>query len=189
MFRLTIVAVFVDVQERFCASLEFAGSVSASLRLKVKFPASQNRAGKYLKLVIEEGETDMSMSDPIADLLTRIRNAIMAKHDDLSMPSSKIKAEIAALLSQEGYIGGFKILRDNKQGILKIKLKYKNGVSAVSGLKRISKPGLRVYTGADDIPSVRNGLGAAIISTNMGILTDAEAKEAKVGGEVLCHVW
>ncbi len=131
----------------------------------------------------------MSMSDPIADLLTRIRNAVMANHDSLDVPSSKIKAEIAALLSHEGYISGFKILRDDKQGMLKIKLKYKEGVSSINGLKRVSKPGLRVYAGADEIPSVRNGLGAAILSTNMGILTDVEAREANVGGEVLCYVW
>lgn len=131
----------------------------------------------------------MSMSDPIADLLTRVRNAVMVNHENVSMPSSKIKAEIAALLSHEGYISGFKIVRDDKQGILKLKLKYKNGISAINGLKRVSKPGLRVYTGADELPSVRNGLGAAILSTNMGILTDAEAKEANVGGEVLCYVW
>ncbi|VAX17665.1 SSU ribosomal protein S8p (S15Ae) [hydrothermal vent metagenome] len=131
----------------------------------------------------------MSMSDPIADMLTRMRNAVMARHAKVSMPSSKLKAEIAALLSQEGYVRGFKIVRDDKQGILHIHLKYSGDMPALRGSKRVSKPGLRVYTGANDIPRVLNGLGAAILSTNIGILTDAEAREEKVGGEVLCYVW
>ncbi|VAX17815.1 SSU ribosomal protein S8p (S15Ae) [hydrothermal vent metagenome] len=131
----------------------------------------------------------MSLSDPIADMLTRIRNAIMAKHETVKIPSSNIKAEIAALLRQEGYIKGFKIVRDNKQGMIHILLKYKDDLSAIRGLKRISKPGLRVYAGVEEIPEVLNGMGDAILSTNKGILTDSEAREESVGGEVLCHIW
>lgn len=131
----------------------------------------------------------MSMSDPIADMLTRIRNSVMVKHDVVDMPSSKIKAEIAALLKQEGYIKGFKLIKDDKQGILRLRLKYRGAEPAVRGLKRVSKPGLRIYAGATQLPAVRSGLGSAIISTSKGILTDAEAREANVGGEVLCHVW
>jgi len=128
-------------------------------------------------------------TDPISDMLTRVRNAIMARHDNLSLPASKIKAEIAALLVSEGYLRSFKIIRDNKQGVIKIRLKYHDGVPAISGLKRISRPGLRVFTTADEIPSVLNGTGTAVLSTNKGILTDTEAREANVGGEMLCHVW
>ncbi len=128
-------------------------------------------------------------TDPISDMLTRVRNAIMARHDNLSMPASKIKSEIAALLVSEGYLKSFKIVRDNKQGVIKIKLKYHDGTPAISGLKRISRPGLRVFTTANEIPSVLSGTGTAILSTNRGILTDAEAREANVGGEILCHVW
>ena len=129
------------------------------------------------------------MSDPIADFLTRIRNAAMARHTKLDIPSSKIKAELAALMSQEWYVRGFKIVRDDKQGLLKIYLKYDGDKPAITGLKRISRPGLRVYAGVDKIPVVRNGLGSAILSTNKGIMTDAEAREAGVGGEVLCYIW
>ncbi len=131
----------------------------------------------------------MSMTDPIADMLTRIRNAVMAKHNKLVFPASKIKAEIAALLAQEGYVSSFKIIRDNKQGLIMIKLKYNDDTSAIRGLKRMSRPGLRIYVKAGEIPSVLNGTGTAVLSTNRGILTDAEAREANVGGEVLCYVW
>ena len=131
----------------------------------------------------------MSMSDPIADFLTRIRNAVLAKHTKVAIPSSKIKAEMAALLSQEGYIRGFKIIRDDKQNQLRIFLKYKGDKPAIRGLKRVSRPGLRVYTSAGEAPVVQNGLGAAILSTSKGIMTDTEAREANVGGEVLCYIW
>lgn len=131
----------------------------------------------------------MSMTDPIADMLTRIRNAIMVRHDKLVFPASKIKAEIAALLAQEGYVESFKIIRDGKQGQIRIKLRYKGDSSAIRGLKRVSKPGLRVYAKAGEIPSVLNGTGSAILSTNKGILSDTEAREANVGGEVLCYIW
>lgn len=131
----------------------------------------------------------MSMSDPIADFLTRIRNAVMAGHRKVEIPSSKIKAELAALMAQEGYIRDFKIVKDDKQGVLRIYLKYDGDTPAIRGLKRVSKPGLRVYAGVNDIPEVRSGIGAAILSTNRGIMTGAEAKEANVAGEVLCYIW
>ncbi|MGK7345904.1 MAG: 30S ribosomal protein S8 [Candidatus Nitrospinota bacterium M3_3B_026] len=131
----------------------------------------------------------MSMSDPIADFLTRMRNAVMARHAKVTIPSSRIKAEMAALMRQEGYIRDFKIIQDGRQGQLRVYLKYDGDRPALSGLKRVSKPGLRVYAGADDIPTVRNGLGAAVISTNKGIMSDREAREAHVGGEVLCYIW
>jgi len=131
----------------------------------------------------------MSMTDPIADMLTRIRNAIMARHDKLVFPASKIKAEIAALLAQEGYVESFKIIRDKKQGRIRIRLKYKGDSSAIRGLKRVSRPGLRVYAKVGEIPSVLSGTGSAVLSTNKGILSDVEAREANVGGEVICYVW
>ncbi len=131
----------------------------------------------------------MSMTDPIADMLTRIRNATQAGHDKLSLPGSKIKAEIAALLRQEGYISGFKIVRGANQDELRIFLKYKNGSPAIRGIKRISRPGLRRYTGVKDVPNVLGGIGTAILSTNNGIMSDREARENQVGGEVLCYVW
>ncbi len=131
----------------------------------------------------------MSMTDPIADMLARIRNAIMAHHDTVSMPSSQVKAEIAALLAQEGYVRGFKVIRDDKQGVLKIRLKYHGDTPAINGLKRVSRPGLRVYAKAQDIPPVLNGNGSAILSTSRGVMTDVEAREANVGGEIMCNVW
>ncbi len=131
----------------------------------------------------------MSMTDPIADMLTRIRNAIMAGHSKVEIPSSQIKAEIAALLAHEGYIKDFKIVRDEKQGVIIIALKYSDGAPVLRGIKRVSKPGLRIYAKANNIPSVLNGTGTAVLSTNKGILSDTEARDAHVGGEVLCHVW
>ena len=131
----------------------------------------------------------MSMTDPIADMLTRIRNALMVRHNKVEMPASQIKAEIAALLAHEGYIKDFKIVRDDKQGSIIIALKYSEGAPALRGLKRVSKPGLRIYAKANEVPSVLNGTGTAVLSTNKGILSDVEAREAHVGGEVLCHVW
>ena len=131
----------------------------------------------------------MSMTDPIADMLASIRNANVARHDTLTVPASKIKAEIAALLTQQGYISAFKIIKEGVQGKIAMKLKYRDGQPAIRGLKRISKPGKRVYIGPKDLTPVLSGTGAAIISTNRGILTDTEAREANVGGEVICHVW
>ncbi|MDH5510113.1 MAG: 30S ribosomal protein S8 [Nitrospinota bacterium] len=131
----------------------------------------------------------MCMTDPIADMLTRIRNANTAQHNTLVFPASKIKAEIAALLAQQGYISAFKIMKEGVQGSIAIKLKYRDGKPAIRGLKRVSRPGRRVYVGAGEIMPVLSGTGSAILSTNKGILTDMEAREAKVGGEVLCHIW
>lgn len=132
----------------------------------------------------------MVVTDPIADMLTRMRNAITAKHEDVLVPLSKEKKSIAEILLNEGYIKAFNIV-DTKEGkFLNIVIKYdENGNSVIYGLKRVSKPGLRVYAGADKLPKVINGMGISIISTNKGILTDKQAREAKVGGEVLAYVW
>jgi len=132
----------------------------------------------------------MVVTDPIADMLTRMRNAITAKHEDVLVPLSKEKKSIAEILLNEGYIKSFEIV-DSKEGkFLNIAIKYdENGNSVIYGLKRVSKPGLRVYAGADKLPKVINGMGISIISTNKGILTDKQAREAKVGGEVLAYVW
>jgi len=132
----------------------------------------------------------MVMTDPIADLLTRIRNANMVRHEKLEVPASKIKKEIAEILKREGFIRDVEYIDDNKQGIIRIFLKYgKNNERVITGLKRISKPGLRVYAKTDEIPKVLNGLGIAILSTSQGVLTDKEARAKKVGGEVLAYVW
>jgi small subunit ribosomal protein S8 len=129
------------------------------------------------------------MTDPIADMLTAIRNATMARHETMVTPASKIKAEIAALLAHHGYISAFKIIEEGPQGKIALKLKYTGDRSAIRGIRRISKPGKRVYTGAGDLLPVLSGTGSAIISTNKGIMIDTEAKAAKVGGEVICEVW
>ena len=131
------------------------------------------------------------MTDPIADMLTRIRNANTAKHDTVDVPASKIKTEIARILLDEGYIKAYEIVEDGVVKTIKITLKYgaDKNQKVISGLKRISKPGLRVYAGRDEIPSVLGGLGIAILSTNQGIVTDKEARKLKVGGEVLAFVW
>lgn len=132
----------------------------------------------------------MSMSDPIADMLTRIRNANMVKHESVEVPASNMKEEIARILLEQGYIKGYNVIDDNKQGIIKIRLKYtKDGQKAISGLRKISKPGMRVYADKDSVPRVYNGIGVSIISTSKGMLTDKEARENKVGGEVICYVW
>jgi small subunit ribosomal protein S8 len=132
----------------------------------------------------------MSMTDPIADLLTRIRNAAGAKHQKVDVASSNLKVNIASVLRAEGFIKNYKVIADNKQGILRIYLKYIDEKdSVINEIKRISKPGSRVYVGSDDIPRVKNGLGIAILSTSKGILTDKSAQEAGVGGELLCTVW
>jgi small subunit ribosomal protein S8 len=132
----------------------------------------------------------MAMTDSIADMLTRVRNAIMAKHEKVNVPSSKVNNEIAHILKEEGFIKNFKLIKDRKQGMLRIYLKYENETeNIIQGLKRVSKPGCRIYVKNKDIPEVLNGLGVAILSTNRGILTDKACKELKVGGEVLCYVW
>jgi small subunit ribosomal protein S8 len=130
------------------------------------------------------------MTDPIADMLTRIRNGNNAKHEIVDVPASNMKKEIAQILVDEGYIKGFDVIDDGKQGIIRIQIKYgKNNERVISGIKRISKPGLRVYVNKDEIPKVLGGLGIAILSTSRGILTDKQAREKGVGGEVICYVW
>jgi small subunit ribosomal protein S8 len=132
----------------------------------------------------------MVMTDPIADMLTRIRNANMVRHEKLEVPASKIKKEIAEILKREGFIRDVEYIEDNKQGILRIFLKYgPNNERVITGLKRISKPGLRVYAKAHEVPRVLNGLGIAILSTSQGILTDKEARQKGTGGEVLAYIW
>ncbi|TQQ84310.1 30S ribosomal protein S8 [Peptacetobacter hominis] len=132
----------------------------------------------------------MTMTDPIADMLTRIRNANTVKHETVDVPASNIKKEIARILLEEGFVKGYDVIEDGKQGIIRLQLKYGvEGERVISGLKRISKPGMRVYSAKDEIPKVLNGLGIAIISTSKGILTDKEARKENVGGEVICYVW
>ena len=132
----------------------------------------------------------MVMTDPIADMLTRIRNANMVKHEKLELPGSKMKKEIADILKREGFVSDYEFVEDNKQGILRIFLKYgANEERVITGIKRISKPGLRVYAKADEVPRVLNGLGIAIVSTSRGVLSDKEARSQAVGGEVLAYVW
>ena len=132
----------------------------------------------------------MQITDPIADMLTRIRNANNAKHDTVDVPASNMKKSIAQILLDEGYIKNFQLIDDGTQGVIRIALKYNAGKEKViSGLKRVSKPGLRVYAGADELPKVLRGLGIAIISTSKGVMTDKKAREAHVGGEVLAFIW
>ncbi len=129
------------------------------------------------------------MSDVIADMLTRIRNANNEKHESVEIPASNMKKAIADILVNEGYIKGYQIIDDNKQGIIKVTLKYVGKQKAITGLKRVSKPGLRVYANCEDMPKVMNGLGIAIVSTSKGIMTDKKARKENVGGEVLAFVW
>jgi len=132
----------------------------------------------------------MVMTDPIADMLTRIRNANMVGHEKLELPASVIKKEIADILKREGYVKDYEYIEDNKQGMLRIFLKYGNkDKRVITGLKRISKPGLRVYAKAEEVPRVLNGLGIAVVSTSKGVLSDKEARTQNVGGEVLAYVW
>jgi small subunit ribosomal protein S8 len=131
----------------------------------------------------------MPVTDPISDLLTRIRNAAKAKKIRVDIPSSNMKKSLVEILKQQKFIEDYEILEDKKQNILRIKLKYFNGESAISGLKRISTPGLRVYKPADSLPRVLNGLGIAVISTSKGLMTDKEAKSKALGGEIVCHIW
>ncbi len=131
----------------------------------------------------------MAVTDPIADFLTRIRNASKARLLRVDIPASKMKIQIAEILKNEKYIHDYTIIEDNKQNILRIQLKYRGGVPAISGLRRISKPGLRVYKPAEQLPRVLNGLGTAVISTSKGLLTDKQARSQSVGGEVICYIW
>jgi small subunit ribosomal protein S8 len=131
----------------------------------------------------------MAVTDPISDFLTRIRNASKAKKVKVEIPSSKMKAGLAEILKQNGYIYDYKIDEDNKQNVISILLKYSDGVPAINGLKRISKPGLRIYKKSDELPRVLNGLGTAVISTSKGLLTEKEARRQQAGGEVVCYIW
>lgn len=132
----------------------------------------------------------MVVTDPIADMLTRIRNALVAKHESVQVPASNMKKAIAEILYQEGFIKGYSIIEEGAHSTIKIDLKYgSNNEKVISGLKRISKPGLRVYAKKDQIPRVLGGLGIAIISTSKGVMTDKKARQEGVGGEVLCYIW
>jgi small subunit ribosomal protein S8 len=130
------------------------------------------------------------MTDPIADMLTRIRNANTVGHETVDIPASKIKKSIAGILAAEGYISGFEVIEDDKQGTIRVSMKYgPNKERVISGIKKISKPGLKVYAKASDVPKVLGGLGIAIISTSNGVISDKEARKLGVGGEVICYVW
>lgn len=131
----------------------------------------------------------MQITDTIADMLTRIRNAAAAGHKEVEIPASKVKSSIANILLEEGYVSGVEFVPDETQGKIKVTLKYANRRSVIGGLKRISSPGLRVYAGAKDMPKVLGGLGIAIVSTNLGIMTDKQARQKNVGGEVLAYIW
>lgn len=132
----------------------------------------------------------MSVSDPVADFLTCIRNAIGAKHRKVDVPSSRIKTELAKVLLRERFINNFKTIEDTKQGVLRVYLKYTNDeTSVITGVKRVSKPGRRVYVGKGNIPRVMGGLGTSVVSTSRGLMTDREAREAGLGGELVCQVW
>lgn len=131
----------------------------------------------------------MSLSDPIADYLTRIRNAITAKHDKVDIPSSRVKVDITKILKEEGFISNYKVQEDKKQGFIRIFLKYSDGTPVITGLKQISKPGCRIYSMKDKVPRVIGGLGVAIVSTSKGIMTGDQSQKAGVGGELLCEVW
>ncbi|MDR1134773.1 MAG: 30S ribosomal protein S8 [Clostridiales Family XIII bacterium] len=133
----------------------------------------------------------MTMTDPIADMLTRIRNANTVGHAIVDVPASKMKKSIAGILTEEGYIKGFDLIEDNKQGVLRISMKYgaNNKEKVISGIRKISKPGLKVYAKAEDVPKVLGGLGIAIISTSNGVISDKEARRLGIGGEVICYVW
>lgn len=132
----------------------------------------------------------MHITDPIADMLTRIRNANSAKHDTVDIPASNMKKAIAQILVDEGYIKNYKLIEDGKQGVIRVTLKYSEGKSQViTGLRRVSKPGLRIYSNVEEMPKVMKGLGVAIVSTSKGIMTDREARKQNVGGEVLAFIW
>ena len=132
----------------------------------------------------------MQITDTIADMLTRIRNANSAKHETVDVPASNMKKSIAQILADEGYIRGYQVVEDGKQGIIRITLKYVQGKQKViHGIRRVSKPGLRIYSNCEDMPKVMNGLGIAIVSTSKGVMTDKKARQANVGGEVLAFVW
>lgn len=129
------------------------------------------------------------MTDPIADFLTRIRNAASARHKVVDIPASKLKANLAAILKDQGFINDFESIDEGPQGAIRITLRYVQGQHSMLGLQRVSRPGLRRYAGADELPRVKNGLGIAVISTSQGLMTDKEARRRNIGGEVLCYIW
>jgi len=132
----------------------------------------------------------MSMTDPIADMLTRIRNAGHARFDKVDIPASRMKISLARIFKDEGFIKNYKVIKDNRQGILRVYLKYGDQQqSLIQGLRRVSKPGRRVYAGSEDLPRVQGGLGVAVISTSKGVVSDRQARKMQVGGEVLCEIW
>lgn len=131
----------------------------------------------------------MPVTDPISDFLTRIRNAVNAKKKFVDMPSSNMKVRLAEILKENNFIRDLNVVEDNKQNVLRVHLKYVNGASSISGLEKISTPGLRKYVDKDNIPKVLNGLGMSIVSTSKGVLSDKQAKKEEVGGEVICHIW
>jgi small subunit ribosomal protein S8 len=131
----------------------------------------------------------MNTTDPIADYLTRLRNAIRARHKRVDIPASNLKRALSKILVEQKFIAGFSEIPDSKQGTLRVALKYTDGVNAIKGLDRVSRPGLRIYRGSGELPRVLNGLGTAIISTSRGVMTEKDARARKVGGEVLCRVW
>ena len=132
----------------------------------------------------------MTMTDPIADLLTRIRNPVQVGKDRCDIPASKVKLELAKILQEEGFIRTFKVLEEGPQGTLRLYLRYSSdGEPAIHGVDRVSRPGLRVYRGVEELPQVRGGIGVAVISTSKGLMTDSKAREARLGGEVMCRVW
>ncbi len=132
----------------------------------------------------------MTMTDPLADMLTRVRNASAVKHESVDVPASNIKKEVARILLEEGFVKSYDVIEDGKQGIIRIQLKYsRDNEKVITGIKRISKPGLRVFAKKDDVPKVLGGLGVAVISTSKGLITDKQAREQGVGGEVIAYVW
>jgi small subunit ribosomal protein S8 len=171
-------------QEAITGNLVFVVSACGSLLIKDIYPESRKQAGR-------RAEENMTMTDPIADMLTRIRNANGTYKEEIEMPSSKLKIDIASILKDEGYIENYELVEGyGMHKVLKIKLKYsKNRARSLNGIKRISRPGLRVYAKNDEIPRVLGGLGEAIISTSKGIITGKAAKKQGLGGEVICYVW
>jgi len=132
----------------------------------------------------------MSMTDPIADMLTRIRNAGKARFDKVDIPASRMKISLAKIFKEEGFIKNYKVIKDNRQGILRVYLKYREQQEPlIQGLRRVSRPGRRVYTGHEELPRVQGGLGVAVISTSQGVITDRQARKLQVGGEVMCEIW
>jgi len=132
----------------------------------------------------------MTVTDPIADMLTRIRNAVMVRHDSVLVPASKMKLGIAKILKEEGFIADFELLRGKPQRVMKVRLRYmEDGEPAITGLKRVSRPGLRVYVGSSEIPRLYGGMGVSIVSSHQGVITGHQARRQKVGGELLCYIW